>query len=751
MFAELKYKLLLFFLVLVGMGCGGEDLQIVEGPFVEGSTSDEVAVVWRTKKPGDSKVEYGRTSSFGEQVENSDAVTDHRIVLTRLRSGRTYYYRVSSGGSEAEGTFVAGLSFARGPYTQYVTASEATVMWGTAPLVSARVDAKAASGEPVSAEGDGRVRLIGLQAGMVYRYRVLAQGVSSPEGTFRTSGSSDDAVTFILYGDSRENPSLHARLAVRMASHDPDLVVHSGDFVENGQNEAEWNPLFFEPVRPLALKAPVYPTLGNHEKDGAPYYAAFEVPPNGSSTRPEAWYSFDYGPTHFIVLDSNPQSGDLDPGTEQRKWLEEDLAGSNARWKFLILHHPLYSSGRHKSNVLLREILMPLCERFGVDMVLTGHDHCYERTWPLRGDNRSDDGVVQVVSGGGGASLYTVGRSAWTAVSESVSHYCVLKVTNSHLDMEVYDVEGRQVDALRLLNDEGSLEEMVAALSRKENLAKAIRELGLTGRMKAIEAIVPFASNEDAEIRNATAEALARIGAPSGLGALTNLTRDTNAETRHWAARGVSTIGGSEAAVVLRGLLANSDIEMRRLAANGLRWSPIRQAVPDLIQTAKDSAPGVRLASVQALLQIQNTPLEEVLDTALRDVDARVRSAALEGVIARKAEQKVAGGLIEMLSKTTGEILLDVLNALGKSNSDRAVEPIIAYLKHKEKSVQRTAAIALGHLKRRAAVGALIDAMEDQDQNTRRFSWLALRSITNKSFPNRAEDWRTWFESENQK
>ena len=749
---RLKAIVLRLGLLLFWTGCGGEDLNIIDGPFVEARGPNEVVVAWRTEKPGNTRVEYGATTGLGTRVEDLASVTDHRVVLAGLKPGRTYHYRASSGGSRAEGHFVAGISFVRGPYTQYVTDSAATVMWGADRAVSARVHVQAESGmdEPVTSEGDSRVRLTGLRAGTRYRYRVVAEGISSLEGSFRTHAPGDTSLTFILYGDSRENPAEHARLAERMATHDFDFILHSGDFVDDGRVEAEWGTQFFKPVLPVVLKAPLYPAIGNHEMDAAPYYTTFEVPPNGSKERPEAWYSFDYGHAHFVVLDSNPESGGLAEGTEQRRWLEQDLAASEAQWKFAVLHHPLYSSGYHKSNLPLREALMPIFERFGVDMVLTGHDHCYERTWPLRGGGRSDHGIVHVVSGGGGASLYAVGRSKWTAVSESLTHYCILKVAGSRLDLEVYGTDGRQVDALVLFKEQSGVDGLIAALQDSGgDRAGAVRALGLTGQVRAVEPIAPFANSNDPAVRQAAAEGLARIGAEGCLDLLIDLSDDADSGARRWAAWGLSNIGGKGAAIALRARLGDAEAEIRRLAAIGLRRSPLQAAGPDLIRASGDTDPGVRLEAVRALAKVEGTRAGEATVAAVRDADAGVRRAALDGVVSRGLHNAAVGALVEMLSKSTEETRLLVIDALSDSKSDRAVGPLAAQLKADRIRVRRRAAIALGKLKRQGATGALIDALEDRDRGVRTFAWRALRTITGQRLPDRADAWRRWFASEN--
>ena len=387
-------------------GCGGEDVRFVDGPYVEPDTAYRVVVTWETKLPGDSWVAYGPTASYGVRMGTEAPVRSHRVALSGLRPGRRYFYRVSSGGSRREGAFTAGVQFSMGLYLQNVMPSGIVLLWETKPAVETEVVYRAAGApaDTVRPEGPRRfqeVALRGLQPGTVYRCRVFAEGLSSPEATFRTPAPTDTAFSFLLYGDSRGNPDVHRALVEQMAGQAFDFVLHSGDFVNDGRKEDQWGPQFFDLVRPIALRAPIYPALGNHDHDAPAYYRFFSVPDNGSAKRPEAWYAFDYGNAHFVVLDTNPTSGPLTAGSEQLRWLERDLQASDAHWTFAMFHHPLYSSGRHKSSLEARRVLMPLFERYGVDMVFAGHDHTYERTWPLRGGRRHDDGLVHVGQRGG--------------------------------------------------------------------------------------------------------------------------------------------------------------------------------------------------------------------------------------------------------------------------------------------------------------------------------------------------------------
>src|SRR6185503_15453317 len=135
----------------------------------------------------------------------------------------------------------------------------------------------------------------------------------------------------------------------------------------------------------LVRRLVFWPCLGNHDwstASGQPWRDAFVTPANNAAGS-ENYYSFDFGNAHFTVLNSNQSTS---PGSAQHDFLEEDLAATSQRWKFVVFHHPVYSSSQHGSDTTIRSNLTPLFDAYGVDVVFMGHDHDYERTKPLVGN-----------------------------------------------------------------------------------------------------------------------------------------------------------------------------------------------------------------------------------------------------------------------------------------------------------------------------------------------------------------------------
>ena len=196
--------------------------------------------------------------------------------------------------------------------------------------------------------------------------------------------------------------------------------------------------------------------IGNHEKNHANYYRYFSLP------KPEYYYSFKYGNAEFFVLDTNTHR-DLSAKGEQYRWLDRELAKSEAKWKVCMHHHPVYSSddddygdswkGSTTSGDVRTRPLATLYEKYGVDLVFNGHVHLYERSWPIR-DGKVDQkaGVIHITSGGGGGKLENFAPTpAFFKKEGRVDyHYCYVTVHQGTLDFKVFDQESRLFDYFTL-------------------------------------------------------------------------------------------------------------------------------------------------------------------------------------------------------------------------------------------------------------------------------------------------------------
>lgn len=182
----------------------------------------------------------------------------------------------------------------------------------------------------------------------------------------------------------------------------------------------------------LDAGAQLLPVLGNHDvqnSNGDDQAAALGMPGR--------WYSKRLGPVLFIGLDSTQADN-----PEQQAWLEQTLAAAAAPWKIVTMHHPMYSAGWHGSNAAARNAFQASFERYGVQLVLAGHDHDYQRSRPI-------DGVTYIVSGAA-AKLRPTGRASFTAVSWSALHFLDLAIWDDRLTIQAIGQDGLTYDTVTL-------------------------------------------------------------------------------------------------------------------------------------------------------------------------------------------------------------------------------------------------------------------------------------------------------------
>jgi hypothetical protein len=372
------------------------------------------------------------------------------------------------------------LGIARGPYLQQVTDISAIVVWTTRGPGTGQIRYAPAGGSTRSVTAEAQTfpgsqtglsydftqyeaRLTGLSAATKYTYDVLMNGVdaTSSQDAFTTAPrSGSGTVRFIAFGDSGAGTSAQTQLAARMAADTFDLALHTGDVaygnsnLVGGASYVQYDNWLFS-VYSWMRSRPLFPSIGNHDDEigfAQAYRDVFVLPDEGATTtypdNAERFYSFDYGPVHFVALDTEHAFIDTARRQAQLAWLDADLAATTQPWKVVYFHRPPYSSGsEHGSSVDVRQAFAPIFERRGVNLVLNGHDHDYERSKPWREFVTTGSPVTYVVTGGGGAALYPVGTSAWTAASASINHYtritagtgCVMTVEAVRTDGVVAD------------------------------------------------------------------------------------------------------------------------------------------------------------------------------------------------------------------------------------------------------------------------------------------------------------------------
>jgi hypothetical protein len=367
---------------------------------------------------------------------------------------------VAAAGGCGVGEPPAPLALTRGPYLQLLTGRTVTVVWRTNRESACSLAIHRLGGPPRVIDGamDAvcAIEVDGLEPGGRYAYTPRANREALLEESVFRADDPDGAFTFAVVGDTGSGSRTQRAVGHRILASAPHFVLHTGDMVyERGEAE-RFDQTFFRPYAALLRTAAVWPSLGNHDvrtSDGLPWRDAFYTPANNPEAS-EGYYSFDFGNAHVVVLDSND---DAEPGSAQHRFLERSLGSTLATWRFVVLHHTLYSGGRYGGDTRLRAALAPVFDRFGVHVVFMGHDHDYERTLPLAGGApvRGGAGTVYVTTGGGGKSIHRVRGSATTAYAESAYHFVRVAVTGETLRLEMVRHDGAVRDATTLVATPG--------------------------------------------------------------------------------------------------------------------------------------------------------------------------------------------------------------------------------------------------------------------------------------------------------
>jgi hypothetical protein len=360
----------------------------------------------------------------------------------------------------------------RGPYLQQVGATSAIVVWATREAGPATVEYRTGSGSFSIAAATSTFRsssstgipsyyqheavLPGLSPGTTYEYDLRVGGVDPTPGVldqFHTAPVvGTGTIRLVAFGDSGIGSTAQGQIAGLLNGETFDLALHTGDISYGSGTYAQYESYFFPYYRNWLRRTAIFPSIGNHDDvtaSATPYRRFFVLPPDGASAaypnNAERFYSFDYGPVHFIALDT--QAAFLSSARRQAQlaWLTDDLQNSQHQpWRVVFFHRPPYSSGaEHGSDLTVRQAFGPLFEQYNVQVVLNGHDHDFERSVPWRvSTDTTRQAVTYVVTGGGGAGLYAVGRNQWTAYSRSAHHYVRALVSPTDFTIEAVGTDG---------------------------------------------------------------------------------------------------------------------------------------------------------------------------------------------------------------------------------------------------------------------------------------------------------------------
>lgn len=276
--------------------------------------------------------------------------------------------------------------------------------------------------------------------------------------TFATAPDTTSHFSFAVIGDTEARPNVNFQLSQKIWEERPDFLLNLGDLTdgEKEANKFEWPFEYFTGIGALCSRIPVFPVPGNGEGDLFWYRQYHRLPGN------ESYYSFRYGHAEFFMLNSNERE-EFAPGGAQYEWLERKLKASTATWKFVAHHHAPYSSdendygnsweGKSDLGDLAVRRIVPLYEKYGVDMVFFGHLHTYQRTLPIyEGAIHKEKGVIYIQGGGGGGNLedFAPTRSWFSSRTYAGHHYFIVNIEDDILHMKMYDAEGVLKDFLSI-------------------------------------------------------------------------------------------------------------------------------------------------------------------------------------------------------------------------------------------------------------------------------------------------------------
>lgn len=338
------------------------------------------------------------------------------------------------------------------------------------------------------------VRFDGLEPDTLYAYRVQgAEGHWSEWFHTRTAPLSGP-FRFIYLGDAQNGLASHWPRVIRAAfqsAPDARFILHAGDLVNRGSRDLEWAH-WFRASGFIHGMIPAIPVTGNHEYDDYPltekeelellsilWRPQFRLPeePSLSPELQETVYAIRYSADlHVFVLNSN-----FDDMGEQAAWLDSQLAQSDARWRIVTMHHPVFSSGRDRDNPGRRDLLLPILLEHKVDLVLQGHDHTYARgsigdqnQVPMRTSATDASGAgargaiaTMFVNSVSGPKQYPFNESGWdryapTGVTldrtgENTQFYQVIGIDGDALHYAAFTADGELYDEVRLSKSDAGL------------------------------------------------------------------------------------------------------------------------------------------------------------------------------------------------------------------------------------------------------------------------------------------------------
>ncbi|MFN0204721.1 MAG: metallophosphoesterase family protein [Planctomycetota bacterium] len=359
--------------------------------------------------------------------------------------------------------------FEAAPYLAYPGAGRVAIRgitknpcrWQVVPLTPG-----SPSGAEVVATTNHFIEFTKLPPDRVVEMEVLADGVRVPGGKlkFRTEpGANPNTFDFVVIGDSGGYPDRFLEvfgytpsdgakkrpdiLVKWISEARPQLFLHAGDVAYPHGERFNYVRAFFRPFGPILATTPIAAAIGNHDlktSDGAPFLDVFGFP-NAPVLSEGKYYSFDYGPLHVSVLDSNEESVEL--LEQQAAWFRKDLQNAGRPWKIVLCHVPLLfnSEAQRSQHSLIQQnicdTLRQIAEAGSVTIIFSGHRHWYERSHAVRG-------MIQIITGGGGADIHDYRKygEGERAKAESYFHFVKARVTGDVMTVQAIRDNGEVIE-----------------------------------------------------------------------------------------------------------------------------------------------------------------------------------------------------------------------------------------------------------------------------------------------------------------
>jgi hypothetical protein len=307
-----------------------------------------------------------------------------------------------------------------------------------------------------------RVSVDRLEPDTVYRY---ALGDGTPQGwgpwqTVKTGPDRSAGTRFLYLGDAQTGLEGWGRLLKAATARHPatDFIILAGDLVDRGNERTNWDHFFLR-AQGVFDRWPLMPCAGNHEYlDQGPrlFRATFELPRNGPRGMDgDLVYHFECGDAFFAVLDSTAATCSAELARRQAEWLDIALEQTNATWKFVIFHHPVYPSHPWRDTPALREHWVAIFDNHHVDFVLQGHDHAYQRTYPLRAHEpvaQTAEGTIYLIAVSGDKFVEGAARRYVAIGRSGVSTYQTFDIDShsNRLTYRAWTEDGTIADELRI-------------------------------------------------------------------------------------------------------------------------------------------------------------------------------------------------------------------------------------------------------------------------------------------------------------